>query len=87
MKQKRPLKNNKKIKKSDKIFFLIFRNCPQRCQGGRRLHLQRPQSVFEENEAEEAAESSSSNSIDCGSQPIYEYRNRTTTLIPFLRFI
>ena len=26
------------------------------CQGGRRLHCQRPESVFEEDEAEEAAE-------------------------------
>ena len=67
------------------------------------LHPQRPQSVFEEDEAEEAAESSSSkcwprrgtlilfNSIDWKveflSQPISEYSNRTTTLIPFLRAI
>ena len=49
MKQKRQLK---KIK---------IKNCPQkRCPGGRRLHPPRPQSVFEEDEAEEAAESSSS---------------------------
>jgi len=27
---------------------------PKRCPGGRRLHPQRPQSVFEEDEAEEA---------------------------------
>ena len=30
---------------------------PKGCQGGHRLHPQRPQSVLEEDEAEEAAES------------------------------
>ena len=42
----------------DNIFFyFIFSKLPQkRCQGGRRLHCQLPQSVFEEDEAEETAE-------------------------------
>ena len=48
-------KNFKKIKKSAQIFFFFFSTLPpKRCPGGRRLHPQRPQSVFEENEAEEA---------------------------------
>ena len=34
----------------------IFEIAPKRCQGGRRLHCQRPQSVFEEDEEEETAE-------------------------------
>ena len=39
------------------FFFFIFRNFPpKRCQGGRHLHCQQTQSVFEEDEAEEAAE-------------------------------
>ena len=41
-------------------FFNISKLSPKRCQGGGRLHPQRPQSVFEEDEAEEVAESSSS---------------------------
>ena len=66
MKQKRPLKKIK-LKKLKKI--KIGQNClfqnfpklpPKRCPGGCRLHPQRPQSVFEEDEVEEAAESSSS---------------------------
>ena len=36
------------------FFFLIFRNGPKKGQGGRRQHCQRPQSVFEEDETEEA---------------------------------
>ena len=46
----------KRRKKSD-IFFFHFSKLPQkRCQGGCRLHCQRPESVFEEDIAEEAAE-------------------------------
>ena len=38
-----------------------FRNCPKkRCQEGRHLLCQLPQSVFEADEAEEATEKSSS---------------------------
>ena len=49
----------KKKKKSRIFFFLHFSKLPQkRCQGGRSLHPQPPQSVFEEVKAEEAAESS-----------------------------
>ena len=86
MKQKRPQEKKLKIKKKklkkiknkkklDNIFFFFSKLPPKRCPGGRRLHPQRPQSVFEEDEAEEAAESSSSscwpgytylvNLIDC----------------------
>ena len=45
------IKNLKKSKNQKKKI-LIIRNCPQkRCPGVRRLHPQRPQSVFEEDEA------------------------------------
>ena len=75
---------------------------PKRCPGGRRLHPQRPQRVFEGDEAEEATKKSSSKccsgytyfvqlnwlwKVEFLSQPISKYRNRTTTLIPFLRAI
>ena len=74
----------------------------KRCQGGRRLHCQRPSSVFEEDEAEEATRKSSSKccsgytyfvqlnwlwKVEFLSQPISKYRNRTTSLIPFLQAI
>ena len=80
--------NRKNLKIKDKI--------KKRCPGGRRLHLQRPQSVFEEDEAEEAAESSSPKcwpgntyvvqlnwllKVEFSSQSISEYWNRTTTSI------
>ena len=66
------------------------------CPGGRRLYPQRPQSVFEEDEAEEATKKSSSKcctgytyfvqlnwlwKVEFLSQPISKYRNQTTTLI------
>jgi len=68
MKQKRPLEKNKKFKKFKKKkknqpkFFLFYfsKLTPKRCPGGRRLHPQRPQRVFEEDEAEEATKKSSS---------------------------
>ena len=45
-------KKSKNIKKSDKFFFKYFEIAPQkRCPGERRLHPQRPQCVFEEDEA------------------------------------
>ena len=69
MKQKRPLEKNLKIKKLKKLekknqpkFFKFYfsKMPPKRCPGGRRLHPQRPQSVFEEDEAEEVTKKSSS---------------------------
>jgi len=70
MKQKRPLEKklkfkklkNKKKKKNQPKFFLFYfsKLTPKRCPGGRRLHPQRPQRVFEEDEAEEATKKSSS---------------------------
>ena len=69
MKQKRPQeknlkfkkfkKNNKNKKKIWQIFFCFnFSKLPPKsCPGGRSLHPQRPQCVFEEDEAEVAAES------------------------------
>ena len=65
MKQKRPLEkqiknfeNEKKKKNRTKFFcFNLSKLPPKSCPGRRRLHLQRPQSVLEEDEAEEAAES------------------------------
>ena len=84
-------------------FVFNFSKFPQKsCQRGRRLLHQRPRSVFEEDEAEEAAESSSSKcwvgytyfvqlnwlwKVELSSQPISEYCNRTTTLIPFFQAI
>ena len=74
MKQKRLLKKKiKKTKKSKKslkkikklqqnrtnFFFIIFRNCPKKGAQGDAVHIVSPrQSVFEEDKAEEAAESS-----------------------------
>ena len=114
MKQKRPLekklkfkklkKKKKKKKKNQPKFFLFYfsKLTPKRCPGGRRLHPQRPQRVFEEDEAEEATKKSSSKccsgytyfvqlnwlwKVEFLSQPISKYRNRTTTLIPFLQAI
>ena len=52
MKQKRPLEKKKKL-----YFFNFSKLPPKSCPGGHRLHPQRPQSVFEEDEAKEAAES------------------------------
>ena len=57
-KSKKRLKENQK--KSDNFFLNFSKLPPKRCPGGRRLHPQRPQSVFEEDEAEVVAESSSS---------------------------
>ena len=83
------------------FFVLIFSKLPpKRCPGGRRLHPQRPQCVFEEDEAEVVPESFVKLSVrgqafffifNCllqiESQLISEYWDRTTTLIPFLRAI
>ena len=85
------------------FFFLFSKLPPYRCLGGHRLHPQHPQSVFEEDElSEEAAESSASKcclgytyfvqlnwlwKVEFSSQPISEYWNWTTTLIPFLQAI
>ena len=53
IKKKNKKKNKKKL---DKLFLFNFSNLPpKRCPGGRRLHSQRHQSVFEEDEAEEVA--------------------------------
>ena len=72
MKQKRPatrkkkkfkiFKIFKKYKKNQPKFFLFYfsKLPPKRCPGGLRLYPQCPQSVFEEDEAEEATEKSSS---------------------------
>ena len=64
MKQKRPLKKLKNLefkKKIGQFFFkYFFQLTPKTCPWGLCLHPQRPQSVFEEDEAEEAAEGSSS---------------------------
>ena len=38
------------------MFFSFFEIAPKKGQGGRRLHWQRPQSDFEEDEAKEATE-------------------------------
>ena len=54
------LKNKKKKNQPHFVFSNFSKLSPKRCPGGRRLHPQRPQSVFEEDEAEEVAESSSS---------------------------
>ena len=52
-------KTNRKKEEKKSDFFFHFSKLPQkRCQGGRSLHPQPPQSVFEEVKAEEAAESS-----------------------------
>ena len=46
-----------KKKKSWTIFFFNFLKLPpKKCQEGRHQHCQRPQSVFEEDETEEATE-------------------------------
>ena len=67
MKQKRPRKkvrNSKKIKikkktkKKNLTSFFLFNFSklpPERCPGGRRIHPQNHQSVFEEDEVEEVA--------------------------------
>ena len=63
MKKKRPLKKIKKLKTTTKYQtkFLIFRNCPKKgAQGEAVFILSALKSVFGEDEAEEAAESSSS---------------------------
>ena len=55
-------------KKSDKNFFFRFNFTklpPKSCPVGRRLHPQRPQSVFEEDEAEVAAEGFAKLSVRC----------------------
>ena len=86
-----------------KFFCYNFSKLPLKsCSGERRLHPQRPQSVFEEDEAEEATEKSPSKcctgytyfvqlnwlwKVEFLSLPISKYWNRTTTLIPFLRAI
>ena len=57
---------NKKIKKKNQVKFFssnFSKLSPKRCPGGYHLHPQRPQRVFEEDEAEEATESSSSLNI------------------------
>ena len=46
---KKKIKNQKNLKNQkigQNFFVLIFRNCHKRCTRGRRLHPQRPQSVF-----------------------------------------
>ena len=46
----------KKIEKKSFIFFYFSKLPPKKCQGGCHQHCQCPQSVFEEDETEEATE-------------------------------
>ena len=51
------IKLGAEVSKYDFFFKFYFSKLPQkRCQGVRRLHFQLPQSVYEEDEAEETAE-------------------------------
>ena len=52
--KKSPKKTKKREKKVRQIFNFFLKWHKKRCQGGRRLHCQRPSSVFKEYEAEEA---------------------------------